>query len=100
MSEQIRLTSRADGFTLSGRILRPNVEPIGGVVVIQEIFGVTPHIEDMCARFADAGYAAIAPSLFDRVEPGFHAEHDQAGIQKGVAAVVGSPWPQVLSDIQ
>lgn len=100
MSEQIKLTSRADGFTLSGRLLRPNVEPIGGVAVIQEIFGVSAHIEDMCAMFAHAGYVAIAPSLFDRIEAGFHAGHDQAGIQKGVAAVTASPWPQVVSDIQ
>ena len=100
MSEQIKLTSRVDGFTLSGRLLRPNVEPIGGVAVIQEIFGVSAHIEDMCAMFAHAGYLAIAPSLFDRIETGFHAGHDQAGIQKGVAAVTASPWPQVVSDIQ
>jgi carboxymethylenebutenolidase len=100
MSEQIRLTSRWDGFTLNGHLLRPNVEPIGGVVVIQEIFGVTPHVEEMCAFFADAGYVALAPSLFDRIEPGFQAGYDQAGIQKGVAAVTGSPWPQVASDIQ
>src|SRR5262245_17097445 len=100
MSEQIKLTSQGDGFTLSGRLLRPNVEPVGGVVVIQEIFGVTPHIEEMCALFADAGYAAIAPSLFDRIEPGFHADHDQAGIQKGVGAVTASPWKQVVADIQ
>ena len=100
MSERIKLTSRADGFTLNGHFVRPNVEPIGGVVVIQEIFGITPHIADMCTAFAGAGYAVIAPSLFDRIEPGFHANHDQAGIQKGVAAVTGSPWPQVVSDIQ
>lgn len=100
MSDAVRLTSRVDGFTLSGRLLRPSVEPVGGVVVIQEIFGVTRHIEEMCAAFADAGYAALAPSLFDRIEPGFHAEHDQAGIQKGIGAVTGSPWPQVVSDIQ
>jgi carboxymethylenebutenolidase len=100
MSEQIRLTSRVDGFSLNGHLLRPNVEPIGGVVVIQEIFGVTTHVEEMCAFFADAGYVALAPSLFDRIEPGFHAGYDQAGIQKGVAAVTGSPWPQVVSDIQ
>lgn len=100
MSEQVKLTSRVDGFTLNGHLARPNVEPIGGVLVIQEIFGVSPHIEEMCAIFADAGYTAIAPSLFDRIEAGFHAAHDQAGIQRGIAAVTASPWPQVVSDIQ
>lgn len=100
MSEQIELTSRVDGFTLNGHLVRPDVDPIGGVVVIQEIFGVTRHIEEMCEAFAAAGYAALAPSLFDRIEPSFHAEHDQAGIQKGIGAVTGSPWRQVVSDIQ
>lgn len=37
--------------------------------------------------FADAGYVAIAPSIFDRIEPNFDAAHDQDGIQKGIAAV-------------
>lgn len=38
----------------------------GGVVVIQEAFGVTEHIEDVCRRFADAGWVAVAPHLFHR----------------------------------
>src|ERR1700722_3130122 len=38
----------------------------GAVVVIQEAFGVTEHIEDVCRRFADEGYLAVAPHLFHR----------------------------------
>jgi carboxymethylenebutenolidase len=100
MSQTIALASRSDGFTIAAHLARPAAEPVGGVLVIQEIFGVTPHIKDMCGAFADAGYAAIAPSLFDRIEPGFLATHDQDGIQKGVAAVTRSPWPQVVADMQ
>ncbi len=44
----------------------PDAEPKGGVVVIQEAFGVTPHIESICRRLADAGYRAVAPALFHR----------------------------------
>ncbi len=95
-----RLTSRIDTFELSALSIEPSAAPIGGVVVIQEIFGLTDHIEDMCRVFADAGYHAIAPGLFDRIERGFHAGHDQEGIQKGIGAVMKSPWPQVVSDIQ
>lgn len=97
---QTTLTSRIDGAKISAVSAQPKGAPIGGVVVIQEIFGVTDHIGEMCTVFADAGYAAIAPSLFDRIEPGFHAEHDQDGVQKGIKAVMHSPWPQVVSDIQ
>ena len=97
---QTTLASRIDGASISAVSAAPKGSPIGGVVVIQEIFGITDHISEMAQVFADAGYAAIAPSLFDRIEPGFHAEHDQDGIQKGIKAVMGSPWPQVVSDIQ
>ena len=40
----------------------------GGLVVIQEIFGVNPHIRSVVDRYASFGYRAIAPALFDRVE--------------------------------
>lgn len=94
------LQSRHDGFSLPALSARPTTEPIGGIVVIQEIFGLTDHIGDMCRHFADAGYAALAPGLFERIEPGFLAGLDASGIDKGRAAVAGSPWPQVIGDIQ
>ena len=100
MSERITLTNRTDGFAFSGHLARPESDPIGGVVVIQEIFGVSPHIEEMCAFFAAAGYTAVAPSLFDRIEPGFQAGHDPDGMAKGIAGVMNSPWPQVVGDLQ
>lgn len=96
----IKLASNHDGFTLTAHRVDPMTNPIGGVVVLQEIFGITDHIIDMCARFADAGYVAIAPSLFDRIEVNFHADHDPDGVRKGIAAVMGSSWPQVTNDIQ
>jgi carboxymethylenebutenolidase len=45
---------------------RPDGPPIGGVIVIQEAFGVNDHIEDVARRFADAGYRAVAPHLYHR----------------------------------
>lgn len=96
----ITLTSKIDTFELSALSATPKTAPIGGVVVLQEIFGLTDHIGDICNVFADAGYHAIAPGLFDRVERGFLAGHDQDGIQKGIGALMKSPWPQVVSDVQ
>jgi carboxymethylenebutenolidase len=98
--DKVMLTSGFDGFQLSAFRAAPKETPLGGVVVIQEIFGLTDHVADMCARFAEAGYAALAPGVFERIEPGFHAELDAAGIEKGRAAVMASPWPQVVGDIQ
>lgn len=55
----------------------------GAVVVIQEIFGVNAHIRGVADRFAAAGFEAIAPSLFDPVEPGVALDYDETGIAKG-----------------
>jgi carboxymethylenebutenolidase len=54
----------ADETPLS--IAHPDTPPYGGIVVLQEAFGVTPQIEDVCQRFADAGWLAVAPHLFHR----------------------------------
>ncbi len=58
----------ADGFTLGAYLALPRDEAKGGVVVIQEIFGVNQHIRAVADGYAAAGYAAIAPQIFDRVE--------------------------------
>jgi|CXWL01.1.fsa_nt_gi carboxymethylenebutenolidase len=100
MIATIMLESRIDGFALPALSARPRTEPTGAVVVVQEIFGLTSHVADMCEVFANAGYATLAPGLFERIAPGFHAEVDAEGIEKGRAAVLASPWPQVMSDVQ
>jgi carboxymethylenebutenolidase len=48
----------------------PDTPPTAAVVVIQEAFGVNPHIEDVTRRFADAGYHAVAPDMFHRTGGG------------------------------
>ena len=56
--------SALDGFQLGAYLAEPAGEPLGGIVVVQEIFGVNAHIRSICDRFAEAGYMAIAPSNF------------------------------------
>ena len=56
----------SDGHRLSAYRADPESDPRGGIVVLQEIFGVNVHIRDVCDRFAADGYAAIAPALYDR----------------------------------
>ncbi|HVY84433.1 MAG TPA: dienelactone hydrolase family protein [Caulobacterales bacterium] len=94
------IDSRHDGFSLSAVRARPRGKAKGGVVVIQEIFGVTDHIKEMCGLFADAGYEALALSMFDRVERDFHAETNPDGFAKGLSAVRASSWDQVAGDLQ
>ena len=69
MGRVIELLS-ADGFQLDAYLTIPKGKPKGGVVVVQEIFGVNEHIKAIVNDFAAEGYAALAPALFDRVEKG------------------------------
>ena len=58
----------ADGHRLDACRAAPAGKPRGGIVVVQEIFGLTAHIEAMVRTYAAAGYLAIAPALFDRAQ--------------------------------
>ena len=62
----IELTA-ADGARFSAYRAEPADTPKGAVVVLQDIFGLTPEIRKAVDAFAAKGYVAIAPSLFDRV---------------------------------
>jgi len=101
-SSTITLTA-ADGFRCAAYVSEPPHAPKGAVVVLQEIFGVNSHIRGVADRFALAGYLAIAPATFDRVEPGVqlgYAPEDQKRGGALKAAVQALPAPGVLQDIQ
>ncbi len=101
MGEMITLKSPYDGFELSAwRVPNPDARR-GGLVLIQEIFGVTDHVREMAAAFAEDGYEVIAPSFYDRLEMGFTAEgYGQDAVQRGVAFSAQTPWGQVVGDLQ
>ena len=61
----------------------PNGRPRGGVVVVQEIFGVNAHIRSVADGFAAAGYLAIAPAIFDRGERGFDVGYEPEAMARG-----------------
>lgn len=98
----MKLVSVKDKFQLDAYHAPAKGARKGGVVVVQEIFGVTNHIRTMSDRFAEAGYEAIAPSMYDRLDPGFEIKTapDQAAIQKGFGYVQKTPWDQVAGDVQ
>jgi len=71
----------------------------GGLVVIQEIFGITGHIKDVCDFYSSAGYEVMAPALFDREAPGFCVEGDAEGMKKGVELAYGKhPFDLSVAD--
>lgn len=59
-------------------LAEPGGTPRAAIIVIQEIFGVNAGIRRKCDRWAEAGYLAIAPDLFWRVEPGVELDPDVA----------------------
>ena len=54
----------ADGHRLSAYLASPEGKPRGGIVVIQEIFGVTRHIRAVADQYAAAGFVARPPSIW------------------------------------
>ena len=77
--------------TIDGWLERPQGTPRAGLVVIQEIFGVNAHMRDVTAHYARHGYLALAPALFDPVQPGLELAYDADGMAQGkaLAAEVG-----------
>lgn len=84
MGEKIQLKA-SDGFTFDAYKAEPEGTPRGGIVLIQEIFGVNAHIREVTDRWAGHGYRVIAPALFDRVEKNFDVGYDEAGVNAGRA---------------
>ncbi len=98
MGQTITLTAE-DGHELSAYRADPAGAPRGGLVVIQEIFGVNAHIRSVCDRFAGAGYAAIAPAMFDRVERGVELDYNSDGVAKGREIRGGLDWDGPVRDV-
>lgn len=73
MGERITLTA-SDGFTLNAYRAAPAGAPRGGVVVIQEVWGLNHWIRSVVDRYAAEGYLAVAPAMFDRVEFGYESD--------------------------
>jgi carboxymethylenebutenolidase len=99
MGQQIQLTA-ADGFRLSAYRADPPQAPRGGLVVIQEIFGVNAHIREVADQYASAGYLAIAPAMFDRAQRGIELAYDPPGINRGIELVNQLAPDQMLLDLR
>ena len=84
MGDTLTLTAE-DGHKFSAYRATPSGTPRGGIVVVQEIFGVNQHIRKVADSFAADGYVAIAPALFDRVERGYESGYGPQDIERGRA---------------
>jgi len=98
MSEYVTLKA-ADGFELSAYVARPDGEPIAALIVVQEIFGVNSHIRSVADGYAKDGFLAVAPALFDRIEPGVDLGYEGADMQKAMSFVPKLNPEKSLEDI-
>jgi carboxymethylenebutenolidase len=99
VGQDIKLKA-SDGFQSGGYRADPAGQPKGAIVVIQEIFGVNHHIRSVCDRLAGAGYVAIAPSIFDRIEPNFQSGYTPDEVAVARKFVANPDWPAMLLDVQ
>lgn len=93
-------THTNDGHKLGVYCAKPEGELYGCVIVIQEIFGVNAHIKHVCEVYAQAGYMAFAPALFDRVSPKVELGYAENDMKKGMAFMQQLKWEQILEDVE
>lgn len=99
MGQTITLTA-SDGFRLGAYRADPATAPKAAIVVIQEIFGVNSHIRNICDRLANEGYVAIAPAIFDRIEPDFQSGYSPDEVAVARKFIANPDWPAMLRDTQ
>lgn|SRR5487761_1170371 len=99
MSQHVQLKA-ADGHHLDAYVAEPAGTPKAGIVVVQEIFGVNPHIRSVADGFAKDGFLTIAPALFDRAEKKVELDYTPEGIQRGMQIVQRMQLDQTLADVE
>jgi len=89
----------ADGHRFDAYIADPAGRARGAIVVVQEIFGVNSHIRSVADGFAKEGYVAIAPALFDRIEPGVDIGYTPDDIARGRALKARADTADAMRDV-
>jgi carboxymethylenebutenolidase len=84
MGETVMLKA-SDGHELNAFVSWPSAAPASGLVVLQEAFGVNRHIRSVADSYAQDGFLAVAPALFDRKERGVELGYEAADLEKGIA---------------
>jgi carboxymethylenebutenolidase len=99
MGRKLKLRA-ADGFEIGAYRADPAGRPRGRVVVIQEIFGVNNHIRSVCDRLASAGYVALAPQIFDRIERNFETGYSEVEVAHARTFIPKLDWAKVMMDTE
>ncbi len=98
-TETVQIPS--EGVVISAYLAQPETtETLPAVIVVQEIFGVNDHIKDITRRFAQEGFIAIAPAIFQRIAPGFATGYTPQDIEIGRKYKNQTKAKELLADIQ
>jgi carboxymethylenebutenolidase len=80
-------------------VAKPEGEPIGALVVIQEIFGVNKHIQSVADGYAKDGFYVISPETFDRVEKSLQLDYSPDGWKKAMEAMNKLDKEKAVEDV-
>jgi len=98
MGSNIKLTA-ADGQQLGAYVAESTHPALGAVVVVQEIFGVNRHIRSVADDYARQGFWAVAPALFDRVEPNLELDYNPTDASRGMQIANQIGMENALKDV-
>lgn len=98
MGETITIEA-VDEHKLDAYVARPAGEPIAGLVVIQEIFGVNRHIRSVADGYAEDGFFVVAPALFDRVKRGVELAYEGEDVKKAMELLGKLDLTKALADV-
>lgn len=90
--------SASDGHLLAAYESHPEGAS-ASVVIVQEIFGVNAHIRTVVDRYAELGYRAVAPAMFDRVETGVELDYTAEGVGRGRELRQQLDWDASVLDV-
>jgi carboxymethylenebutenolidase len=97
MGRELKLTA-TDGHAFNAYRADPAGAAKGGVVVVQEIFGVNAYIREVCEDYAKHGYAAIAPQLYDRIQPNAAFPYSPEGMKEARELRRQLDWEKIALD--
>ena len=96
-----RISLRAsDGQELGAHAAWPEDEPVAGLVVVQEIFGVNAHIRRVTDAYAKDGFLAVAPALFDRIEPNVELGYEGEDAQRTRSFIPRVDMESAMLDVE
>ena len=99
-SSRTLTVTAADGIAVSAYLVEPDGPARGGLVVVQEVFGVNHHIRAVCDGYAGHGYATLAPCLFDRAERGVEMGYGDDELARGRVLRQAIGWDGPVADVK